>query len=60
MDLDAYIRSKAKMQITVWGPNGWHETVNAAGTGGALSSRIYLPQFAHDPSTAPAPLIAVP
>ena len=60
MDLDAYIRSKAKMQITVWGPNGWHETVPAAGTGGTLSSRVYLPQFAHDPSAAPAPVIAVP
>ena len=60
MDLDAYIRSKAKMQITVWGPNGWHETVPAAGSGGAITNRVFLPQFAHDPSAAPAPVITVP
>jgi hypothetical protein len=30
MDILAYVRNKAKFEVVVWSPNGWHKTIPAA------------------------------
>lgn len=37
MDVWAYAHAKAKFQLTLWGPNGWWEEIDAAAGGGAVA-----------------------
>jgi hypothetical protein len=41
MDVWAYAKAKAKFQITLWGPNGWYEKIDAA-TGGTQAQQTVI------------------